>query len=70
MPIPLYRDTDDDLLQEPRERRVRHEPRPALRDPMASPAYRARFERKTADEANVSPETARRQAAFYLKAIA
>ncbi|MDR6868695.1 hypothetical protein J2Y69_003319 [Microbacterium resistens] len=43
VPIPLHRDTDDDLLEESRERRVHHDPRPALRDPLASPAYRARF---------------------------
>ncbi|AWY04902.1 hypothetical protein PBI_FLOOF_67 [Microbacterium phage Floof] len=43
VPVPLHRDTDDDLLEEPRERRIHHDPRPALRDPLASPAYRARF---------------------------
>lgn len=43
VPVPLYRDTDDDLLDEPHERRVTFAPRPALRDPLASPAFRARF---------------------------
>lgn len=42
VPVPLYRDTDDDLLQEPRSR-VAFAPRPALRDPMTSPAFLETF---------------------------
>ena len=35
VPVPLYRDADDDRLAQPRDRRVAFAPRPALRDPLA-----------------------------------
>ncbi|UDL14836.1 hypothetical protein SEA_GRETCHEN_62 [Microbacterium phage Gretchen] len=43
VPVPLYIDTDDDRLEEPQPARAAFAPRPALRDPLTSPAYLARF---------------------------